>query len=200
MRVTARLRFSRPWRCSSSCCCSTVGVAANSSAGCSACHASQSDALAASAHASIACTVCHAAPPGQVAARVDVVVRMVPASIGGVDLDGPGRPIGSGPCIECHEDVLSGGVLSKNGLRIDHLACASGHLTVPRATRSRATGPRRAWSVRRPCRSAPRATSSRGVSVACDDLSRGQAGRRSRPRPRVGENARSRLGERARPR
>ena len=102
-----------------------VGVVANSSAGCSACHASQSAALAASAHAAIECTVCHAAPPGRVAAGIDVVVRMVPSSIGGVDLDGPGRPIGSGPCVECHADVLSGEVLLKNGLRINHLACTS---------------------------------------------------------------------------
>ena len=103
----------------------TVGVAANSSAGCSACHASQSDALAASAHSDTECTVCHAAAPGQVAARVDVVARMVPSSVGGLELDGPGRPIGSGPCLTCHQDVLSGEVLLKNGLRIDHLACTS---------------------------------------------------------------------------
>ena len=66
--------------------------------------------------------------PGPISSRVDVLVRMVPAAIGGVDLSGPGRPIGSRACLGCHSDSLSGGVLVKNGLRIDHGRCAAdGH-------------------------------------------------------------------------
>ncbi len=102
-----------------------IGVAANSSVGCSSCHEAQSAALAASAHAGEACSTCHAASPQQFAARFDVIVRMVPSSIGGVDLDGPGRTMGSSTCIACHDDVLSGDVATKDGLRINHQACAA---------------------------------------------------------------------------
>jgi hypothetical protein len=102
-----------------------VGVAATSSVGCASCHESQTTSLASSAHAGEACSTCHAAPPQQFAARLDVIVRMLPSSIGGVDLDGPGRPMGSRSCITCHDDVLSGDVVTKNGIRINHQACAS---------------------------------------------------------------------------
>ena len=150
----------------------TVGVAANSTAGCSACHAAQSQALAESAHATVACNTCHAAPPRSVAARMDVVLRMLPASIGGVTLDGPGKPIGSAPCTSCHTEVMSGGVVAKNGLRIDHQACTS-HTSCS-ACHSRSSHGSSTRIVRAPSMSECTACHlAQGASTACETCHEG---------------------------
>ena len=102
-----------------------LGFASASTAVCANCHAPQAAALAASPHAGVACERCHFASRGPVHARADVVTRMLPASLGGVRLDGPGRPMGSRACISCHPTWVAGGVVSKNGLRIDHTSCTN---------------------------------------------------------------------------
>lgn len=101
-----------------------VGVAANSTSGCSSCHRAQSKALAATNHENVACEACHAAPPERFSAAIGVVFRMVPASIGGVRLNGPSRPMGDGACTGCHDATMSSGVVSAKGLRIKHSTCA----------------------------------------------------------------------------
>jgi hypothetical protein len=100
-----------------------VGFAAGSTAACSHCHVLQAAALTRSPHTGIACERCHFASRGSVHGRVDVLTRMLPSSVGGIRLEGAGRPMGSGACISCHPTWVAGGVVTKNGLRIDHTRC-----------------------------------------------------------------------------
>lgn len=101
-----------------------LGFGAGSTIVCTRCHASQSSALARSPHKDVECATCHFSSRGSVPSRFDVVARMLPNSLGHVRLEGPGRPVGSGACLQCHAKLLEGGVVSKNGLRIDHSQCA----------------------------------------------------------------------------
>lgn len=100
-----------------------LGLGASSTAACSLCHAKQAAALTRSAHAHVACGACHLAAQGPVAARLDVVVRMLPSSIGGVRLDGPGREVGRAACVSCHAGAITVAAENKNGLRINHRQC-----------------------------------------------------------------------------
>ena len=101
-----------------------LGIGAGSSVACSRCHTAQSVALAASPHSSIACGTCHFSVRGETSGRFDVLARMAPSSVSGVRLEGAGREVGSRVCLSCHAKILAGGVLSKNGLRINHSRCS----------------------------------------------------------------------------
>lgn len=150
-----------------------LGAVASSAAGCSSCHASQAEALAETGHASLACSVCHTGSSGQFAASVDVAVRMVPASVGGVAMDGPGRTVGSGPCLECHEDVLVDGLRAANGLRVDHVSCAAeAQCSACHSPSAHGTSTR---LVRAPVMSACTVCHlERGASVACETCHEGE--------------------------
>ena len=100
-----------------------LGIGAGSSAVCSGCHSPQANALAASPHAGIDCESCHAAASGTVSSRADVLARMVPAELRGGGLHGPGRPVGNAACLRCHAKMVSAGLVSKNGISIDHTRC-----------------------------------------------------------------------------
>ncbi len=101
-----------------------LGVGLGSAGACAGCHRAQYSALADSTHAGVVCTKCHFLDRGPVAARLYVMFRMVPSSFGGVELDGPGRPVGRNACVSCHDDLEDQGVVSADGLRINHRACA----------------------------------------------------------------------------
>ena len=103
-----------------------VSVGAASTVACSRCHAPQAAALADSPHSGIACERCHFASHGPVSSRIAVVTRMLPSSVGGVRLEGPGRPMGRGVCVSCHPKWVAGGVVSNDGLRINHTRCTVG--------------------------------------------------------------------------
>lgn len=97
-----------------------------SATACSRCHTPQAQALEKSVHSTIACRTCHFAENGPVSSRIDVLGRMVPRAIGGVELDRAGRLVSSEVCIDCHDTLLQDGVTSANGLRINHKSCAVG--------------------------------------------------------------------------
>lgn len=90
---------------------------------CSACHASQAHALAKTPHSGISCGSCHVPAGGMLSSGLDVAFRMVPASLGGVRLVEAGRPVGNSACVTCHSALVSGGVVKKNGLTINHTQC-----------------------------------------------------------------------------
>lgn len=100
-----------------------LGFGPGSTTACSSCHVPQAAALVRSPHAGIACRACHFSARGSVSSRIDVLARMLPATIGGTRLRGPGRPVGNAPCIACHPKMVAGGVVDKNGLRINHTKC-----------------------------------------------------------------------------
>lgn len=102
-----------------------VGAGASTPGACTLCHGAQAEALSSSSHKGVSCLRCHAFGPRQVQARLDVALRMVPASLGGVELEGPGRPLGNAACIQCHGDILTGEVIEANGLRINHRECSA---------------------------------------------------------------------------
>jgi hypothetical protein len=103
-----------------------VGFAVGSTAVCSGCHAAQATALEKSPHKGTPCERCHFGVRGPFFARVDVVTRMVPASVFGIRLQGPGHPVGNVVCISCHVKMVRGGPVMKAGLRIDHTVCIVG--------------------------------------------------------------------------
>jgi hypothetical protein len=102
------------------------GFAAGTSATCSQCHARQAVALANSPHRNTACSACHFGARGPVFSRLDVVARMLPATLWGVRLEGPGHQIGSPTCASCHADMVQGTSLKKNGIAINHTQCIVG--------------------------------------------------------------------------
>jgi hypothetical protein len=101
-----------------------LGIGAASTVACSYCHASQATAFGRSPHAGIPCSTCHFSARGPILSRLDVLTRMLPSSIGGVRLVDSGRPVGGAVCVYCHTKIASGGVVSKNGLRINHSRCS----------------------------------------------------------------------------
>lgn len=144
-----------------------VATTATSTAGCGWCHRPQANALTKSVHERVACGSCHAASPVRLQASVDVVARMVPASLGGIKLDGPGRPMASSACTHCHDSVMAGEVVQARGIRIKHESCASG---APCATcHSAASHGRSTRVVRAPSMSGcTKCHLERGISTDCD--------------------------------
>lgn len=94
---------------------------------CSSCHDEQAGHMATSTHANISCYSCHLEGGvwGFLDQKASEVFRMYPAAaIGGVKLDGPGRPVLRATCVKCHENLPTD-VLESQGLRIRHDVCAA---------------------------------------------------------------------------
>lgn len=102
---------------------SSLGFTAGASVACSYCHPEQSSAHAGSGHSVVPCRTCHFSLNGPVASRLDVLLRMAPRALGGVQLEGPGRPIDRGVCLNCHDTIQASAVVGGNGIRINHASC-----------------------------------------------------------------------------
>ncbi len=93
---------------------------------CASCHGPQAKAARESSHSSVSCYGCHLSDGawGFIEQKSAEVFRMYPASLGGVELSGPGRRIPRASCERCHgtppPDVTESG-----GLRVRHDVCAA---------------------------------------------------------------------------
>lgn len=82
--------------------------------------------IAGTPHKTMTCFACHAdAPLAAAEAKTAELVRMYPASLSSEATLGAAPVVPSSACKGCHQAVLRGTV-EKNGLKIEHSACAEG--------------------------------------------------------------------------
>lgn len=152
-------------------------VFSSSPAVCGSCHAMRPfvEAQKSGAHAKVSCYACHVSDGiwGIPAEKARELFRMYPAALLGVSTpSGPAVALSRDRCLSCHEDVLHR-VISRNGLRVNHVACATGttcddcHSAVPHAAASR-------WIRQPDMRSCISCHRTSGAAVACDTCHQGR--------------------------
>ncbi|MDO8963138.1 MAG: NapC/NirT family cytochrome c [Coriobacteriia bacterium] len=161
-------------------------IASSTPMACASCHAMRpfADSLSKSAHARIHCYDCHLergawSLPSEKWAEL---TAMLPASLSGSGVSGPGSPVSSSACRSCHGRIFDG-VTARNGLRFDHTFCASTPAQCTDCHSATAHGRSTRW-VRTPVmEECVRCHVDRGASMTCDTC---HTGRDRRARLRVG--------------